>query len=144
MKPHYADVSQAASGRQGACADISTTLPLPHGPTLVDVCIIHPPSFTYLAHAARAKGSAAAFQDRQKYCSNSSHQHAVCTFVPAAVETYRKLGKPMVGYLRILSDIAAGHTLGVTLRSFLVSAFWELSVALVCSQGSCTALVPTS
>jgi hypothetical protein len=41
--------------------------PPPHGPTLLDVSIIHPRSSAYLAQAARAPGSAAASRDRQKY-----------------------------------------------------------------------------
>jgi hypothetical protein len=135
MEPHYADFGQAAAGRQGARADIHATMPPPHGPTLIDVSIIHPRSSTVIAHAARNKGSAAAFRDRQKYRANAGHQHAGYVFIPASVETYGHLGKPLVGYIRALSDVAACRTVGVTRGSFLASAYRELSVALVRSQG---------
>jgi hypothetical protein len=83
----------------------------------------------------RAQGSAAAFRDRHKYRANSGHQHAGYTFVPASVETYGYLGKPLVGYIQTLSAVVAGRTLGVSRGSVLASAYRELSVALVCSQG---------
>jgi hypothetical protein len=67
--------------------------------------------------------------------ANSGHQHAGYTFVPASVETYGYLGKPLMGYLRTLSTVPAGRTLGVSRGSFLASAYRELSVALVCSKG---------
>jgi hypothetical protein len=135
MEPRYAEVGQAASSRQGARADIHAALLPPYGPTLLDVPIIHPRSSAYLASAARAQGSAAGFRDRQKFRANSGHQHAGYKFVPASVEPYGYLGKPLVGYLRTFSALAAGRTLGVSRGSFLASAYRELSVALVCSQG---------
>ena len=52
------------------------------------------------------------------------------------METYGYLGKPGMHYLRALGDIAANRTEGVTRGSFLASAYRELSVALVCGQGS--------
>jgi hypothetical protein len=50
-------------------------------------------------------------------------------------ETYGHLGKPIMRYLRTLSDVASGRSLAVTRGSFLASAHRELSVALVQSQG---------
>jgi hypothetical protein len=63
------------------------------------------------------------------------HQHAGHVLIPASVETYGYLGKPLVGYVRALSDVAACRTADVTRGSFLASAYRELSVALVRSQG---------
>jgi hypothetical protein len=145
MEPRYADVGLAAPGRQGARADIHATLPPPYGPTLLDVSIIHPRSSSVIHQAACTRGSAAAFRDRQKYRANTAHQHAGHVFIPASVETYGYLGRPLVGYLRALSDVAACRTVGVTRGSFLASAYRELSVALVRSQGfvyrACTNLL---
>jgi hypothetical protein len=55
--------------------------------------------------------------------------------VPASVETYWDLGKPIMRSLRTLSDIASARSLAVARGSFLASANRELSVALVQSQG---------
>jgi hypothetical protein len=49
--------------------------------------------------------------------------------------SYGRLGKPIMRYLRTLSDVVSAHPLGVTRGSFLASANRELSVALVQSQG---------
>jgi hypothetical protein len=57
------------------------------------------------------------------------------TFVPASVETYWHLGRPIMRYLRTLSDITPTRSLAVTQGSFLATAHRELSVALVQSQG---------
>jgi hypothetical protein len=56
--------------------------------------------------------------------------HPGHTFVPASVETYGHLGRPIMRYLRTLSDIASARSLAVTRGSFLASAHRELSVAL--------------
>jgi hypothetical protein len=77
----------------------------------------------------------AALHDRHEYRAHAGHLHPGHTFVPAIVETYGHLGRPIIRYLRILSDIASGRSLPVTRGSFLVSAHRELSVALVQSQG---------
>jgi hypothetical protein len=61
--------------------------------------------------------------------------HPGHTFVPASVETYGHLGKPIMRYLRTLSDVALAHSLTVSRGSFLASAHRELSVALVQSEG---------
>ena len=50
--------------------------------------------------------------------------------------TAHKARKAFVRYLNNLSDAAALGTVGVTRGSFLASAYRELSVALVRSQGS--------
>jgi hypothetical protein len=64
-----------------------------------------------------------------KYRAHAGHLHHGNTFVPASVETYGHLGRPIMKYLRTLSFLA------VTRGSFLASAHRELSVALVQSQG---------
>ena len=57
------------------------------------------------------------------------------TFIPASVETYGYLGKPLVRYLNTVSEVAAACG-PVTKGSFLAGAHRELSVALITCQGS--------
>jgi hypothetical protein len=75
---------------------------------------------------------------------------AICTLVtrlPASAETYWHLGKPIIQYIRTLSDIASACSLAVTRGSFLANVHRELSVAVVHIQGwvyrSC-ALLPAN
>jgi hypothetical protein len=97
--------------------------------------MIHPRCATYVAAASQTKGAAAALRDRDTYRSHAGHQHPGHTFVPASVETYGHLGKPIMRYLRTLSDVASARSPAVTRGSFLASAHPELSVALVQRQG---------
>jgi hypothetical protein len=48
---------------------------------------------------------------------------------------YGHHGRPIMRYLRTLSDVVSARSLAVTLGLFLASAHRELSVALVQSQG---------
>jgi hypothetical protein len=61
--------------------------------------------------------------------------HPGHTFVPASVETYGHLGRPIMLYLRTQSDIESVRFVAGTRGSFLASAHRELSVAVVQSQG---------
>jgi hypothetical protein len=87
-EPIYSSVGVAAVGRQGARADIEVTLPPPHGPTLLDISMIHTRCATYVAAASQTRGAAAALRDRDKYRAHAGHLHPGHTFVPASVETY--------------------------------------------------------
>jgi hypothetical protein len=80
-------------------------------------------------------GAADALRDRDKYRAHTGHLHPGHTFVPASVETFGHLGRPIMRYLRTLSYVASARSLAVTRGSFLASAHKELSVALVQSQG---------
>jgi hypothetical protein len=75
-----------------------------------------------------------ALLDRDKYRAHAGHLHPRHTFIPASVDTYRHLGRPIMRYLRTLSDVASARSLAVTRGSFLASAHRERSVALVQSQ----------
>jgi hypothetical protein len=77
----------------------------------------------------------AALCDRHKYRAHAGHLHPGQTFAPASVETYGHLGRPIIQYLRTLSDVASGRSLAVSRGSLLASAHQELSVALAQSQG---------
>jgi hypothetical protein len=102
---------------------------------LLDISMIHPHCASYVAAACQTRGAAAALRDRDKYRVHAGHLHPGHTFVPASVETYGHLGRPIMRYLRALSDVASARSLAVTRGSFLASAHRELSVALVQNQG---------
>jgi hypothetical protein len=103
---------------------------------------------TYVAAASQARGAAAALRDRDKYRAHAGHLHPGHTFVPASIETYGHLGRPMMRYFHTLSDVASARPLAVTRGPFLASAHRELSVALAQSQGyvyrSCALLLATA
>jgi hypothetical protein len=94
--------------------------------------MIHLRCPTYVAATSQTRGAAAALSKSQ---AHAGHLHPGHTFVTASVKTFGHLGKPIVRYLRTLSDIASACSLAVTQGSFLASAHRELSVALVQSQG---------
>jgi hypothetical protein len=103
--------------------------------------MIHPRCPTYAAATSQKRGTAAALHDMHKHQGHAGHLHPGHTFVPASVGTYGHLGRPIMRYLRTLSDIASGCSLAVKWRSFLASAHRELSVALVRVRVMCNALV---
>jgi hypothetical protein len=80
-------------------------------------------------------GAAAALRDRDKYGVHAGHPHPSHTFVPASVETYGHLGRPIMQYHRTRSDDASARSRVVTRGSLLASDYRELSVALMQSQG---------
>jgi hypothetical protein len=80
-------LQKLAVGGAGQHSDIKVTLPPPHGPTFLDVCMIHPRCSTYIAAASQMPGAAAALRDRSKYRAHAGHLHPGHTFVPASVET---------------------------------------------------------
>ena len=84
------------------------------------------------------QGSAAAKRDALKYQGRNGHYHPGYTFIPASVETYGYLGKPLVRYLNTLSEVAAARGPAVTKGSFLAGAHRELSAALIKCQGDVT------
>jgi hypothetical protein len=68
-----------------------------------------------------------------------------CCKLPDRIETYGHLGRPIMRYLRTLSDDASAGSLAVTRGSFLATVHRERSVALLQSQGyvyrSCSLLL---
>ena len=109
----YNEVGTAAPGRAGSRADIETRLPPPYDPALLDVSLTHPRTATYVTDAAAMHGSAAAKRNALKYRGHDGH-HPGYTFIPASVETYGYLGKPLVRYLNTLSEVAAARGPAVT------------------------------
>lgn len=72
LKPSYNEVGTAAPRGAGALADIAASLPLPHGPTLLDVSI---------TEAAAERG------DHVQRRDLNGHKHQGHTFIPASAET---------------------------------------------------------
>ena len=100
MEPSYSEVGTAALGRAGSRADIEARLPPPHDTALLDVSLTQPRAATYVTDAAAMQGSAAAKRDALNYRGHNDHYHLGYTFIPASVETYGYLGKPLVRYLK--------------------------------------------
>ena len=71
-----------------------------------------------------------------KYRGNNGGHHPRHAIIPASVETLGYLGKPLVRYLKTLSEVAAAQGPAVTKGSFLAGTQRELSVALIKCQGS--------
>ena len=80
--------------------------------------------------------SAAAKRDALKYRVNNGHHHPGHTFIPAAVETYGYLGKPLVRYLNTPSEVAAARGPAVSKGYFLAGAHRKVSVASIKCQRS--------
>jgi hypothetical protein len=59
------------------------TLPLPHGPTALDIPMFHPRCPTYVAATSQTRGGAAAPRDRSKYRAHAGHMQPGHAFVPA-------------------------------------------------------------
>ena len=66
VEPGYHEVGTSAPSRAGSRADIKAKLPLPHGPTLLDVSLTYPRAATYVTDAAAMQRSAAAKRDAVK------------------------------------------------------------------------------
>ena len=98
--------------------------------------LTHPRAATYVTDAAAMQGSAAAKRDALKYRGHNGHYHPGYTFIPASVEAYGYLGKPLVRYLNTLSEVGAARGPVVTKGSFLAGAHQELSVVLIKCQKS--------
>jgi hypothetical protein len=105
-----------------------SVFPPPHGPML-DISMIHPHCPTYVAAAPQILGAAVALQHMSEYRAQEGRLHPCHTSVPASVETYGHFGKPVLWYIRTLSDVALARSLAVTQRSFLASVHRELTVA---------------
>jgi hypothetical protein len=73
-EPSYASVGVAAVGRQGARADMEGNPPPPHGPTLLDMSMIHHRCPTYVAAASQTRGTAAALTGIR-----TGRMQAICT-----------------------------------------------------------------
>jgi hypothetical protein len=68
---------------------------------------------TCVAAASNTRGNAATLGDRSKYRAHDGHLHPGHTFGPASVKTNGQLGKPIMWYIRTLSDIASAQSLAI-------------------------------
>ena len=53
-------------------------------------------------------------EQEPQHRGHNGHYHPGYTFIPASVETYGYLGKPLVRYLNTLSEVAAARGSAVT------------------------------
>jgi hypothetical protein len=132
-EPTYVSMGVATAGRQGAWVIIEVTLPPPHGATWLGASMIQPRCPTYFAAASHLR--CAALHNRGKDRAYAGHLHPGHTFVPASVESYRHIGRPVMPYIRTLSDVALARSLAVTRVPFPASVHRKPIVALVQSQG---------
>ena len=123
--PGYNEMGTAAPCRAGSRAVIEARIPPPHGPALLDVSLTHPRAATYVTDAAA-----------MQHCGHNGHYHPDYTFIPASIETYGYVGKPLVRYLNTVRKVAAARGPAVTQCSFLAGAHRELSLVLIKCQGS--------
>jgi hypothetical protein len=92
--------------RPGARADVILNLE-PHGITALDISIIHPSADSYSLAAAVTPGAAAARRDAQKTAAYATADPNGYHFIPFTVESYGRLGKPAMQFLKKLAEVAA-------------------------------------
>jgi hypothetical protein len=96
-----------------------------------DVSIIHPGAATYRAAAAQTDGSAAARRDVEKTSHYRRYGAGCYHVVPLTVETYGRLGKPL---MKLITDVGASAAQQgddtFTRDQFITGVLRELSVCL--------------
>ena len=110
-------------------------LVMPEGVLVADLAVVHPTAESYRAGAARADGSAAAVSGARKVAAfEALGGDGGYEFTPLIVEAYGRLGKPALGLLSRLADIASEGG-KVTKAGFIASALKEMSVGLCRGNG---------
>jgi hypothetical protein len=113
----------------GACGDL--LLSLEGQQCMGDVSVIHPGASTYCAVAAKTDGGAAAQRDADKTALYQGCGAGCYRFVPLTVETFGRLGKPLMKLVTDVSDQATQHGNGTfACEQFVTGVFRELSVCL--------------
>ena len=104
---------------------------MPDGRVVVLDCVVtHPTAASYVKHASRETGWAAARAEREKKQKfDAFGQGAAFDFCPLAMESYGRLGVQASRFLSALGDLAASGG-GVSKAMFVRQARQELSCAL--------------
>jgi hypothetical protein len=115
--------------RARACGDLLFSL---EGQQCVgDVSVIHPGASTYCAVAAKTDGGAAARRDAAKTALYRGYGAGYYRFVPLTVETFGRLGQPLMKLITDVSNQATQHGNGTfTREQFVTGVLRELSVCL--------------
>jgi hypothetical protein len=115
--------------RARACGDLLFSL---EGQQCVgDVSVIHPGASTYCAVAAKTDGGAAARRDAAKTALYRGYGAGCYRFVPLTVETFGRLGQPLMKLITDVSNQATQHGNGTfTREQFVTGVLRELSVCL--------------
>jgi hypothetical protein len=96
-----------------------------------DVFVIHPGASTYCAVASKTDGGTAARRDAAKTSLYRGYGAGCYHFVPLTVETFGRLGKPLMKLITDVSDQAIQHGNGTfTREKFATGVLRELSVCL--------------
>jgi hypothetical protein len=98
--------------------------------TVADISVFHPLSVYTLSPAAAEAGAAASRRDQQKRNAYARVEHNGYGCVPCSVESYGRLGKPVVKLLHDLGDEAGGPG-GATRASFVAGSLRVLSVGKI-------------
>jgi len=115
----------------GARMDIVVLLD-PEGIVALDQSIIHPAADSYSAEAALREGAAAEKRDASKRAAYATVDPHGYHFVPFTVESYGRIGKPGMQFLRKLAQVAsqAPGVQGFDKGRFMEMALRRISVAL--------------
>jgi hypothetical protein len=101
------------------------------------VSIIHPRAATYCAAAAQTDGSAAARRDVEKTSQYQRYGAGCYHFVPLTVETYGRLGEPLMKLITDVGASAAQQGDGTFTRyQFITGVLLELLVCLCRSNAN--------
>jgi hypothetical protein len=121
--------STAPAGRTEARGDVLFEL---NGTLRVgDVSVIHPGASSFRRAAANSAGAAAALRDEQKRRQYRLQGSTGYLFVPLTLETYGRLGKPLMSLLGDVGQLAADRGQGLfTKQQFVQGVLRELSVCL--------------
>jgi hypothetical protein len=102
---------------------------------VTDVSVVHPAANSFLQLAAHMAGAAASAMDAAKSCKyGGGGQVAGCSSATLSMESYRRLGRLAMQFLRTPADAAASSaTAGsdVTTSSFVTAALRGLIATLV-------------
>jgi hypothetical protein len=96
-----------------------------------DVSVIHPGASTYCAVAAKTDGSTATRRDADKTALYRGYGAGCYRFVPLTVDTFGRLGKPLMKFITYVSDQATQPGNSTFIREqFVTGVLRELSVCL--------------
>jgi hypothetical protein len=92
------------------------------------------------AVTSQMRDPVATLRDMSKYRTHAGHLQPGYSIVPALVQTYVQSGRPIMRYLRTLTDVASARSLAVS-RGSLVASPTEILERVLCSvRVLCTAL----
>jgi hypothetical protein len=102
-----------------------------------DVSVVHPGAALYRRAAAATPGAAAAQRDAEKRAQYRQDEWDAYRSTPLSVETFGRLGKPMMRLFSDIGNLAVSSSDGLfTKEQFVSGVLRELSVSL-CKTNAC-------